>query len=214
LSVSPADITLPPRSDLRILDRMRRLLMAFLLGTALAGCSTHPTRLQFSTFDGENHCEQAYTYMSTGSYRKLPGGLIELVCRAERASTIDPTQTITQIVHLKTFWDPRPGTTFVESTQIDGDLSYAVLTPPTGVRYDGSGFLTYKLKKNGDLEGKIESGTLSPRFSMGDAAIPFTNARLEGDVYARENPADVVNTIQSIDAQFSERVKPKSPRVP
>jgi len=176
---------------------------------AMAGCAAGPTRIEFTTFDTSGGSEHVYANFSSASYRKIQGGLIELVCRAETPSTLDPTQTITQIVFVRTFWHPQPGRTFVERTQLDGTVIYTVLTPPTGVRYDGAGFLTFKIRDDGTMEGEIESGTLTPRYRMGDAVIPFSSARITGRIRAVENPRDVVNTLQSIESQFSERVVPQ-----
>jgi hypothetical protein len=176
---------------------------------AMAGCAPASTRIEFTTFDETGGSERVYGNFTTASYRKIQGGLIEIVCRAETPSTLDPTQTITQVIFMRTFWHPQPGRTFVESTQIDGTVIYTVLTPPTGVRYDGAGFLTFKIKDDGTMEGEIESGTLTPRYRMGEAVIPFTAARIAGRIHAVENPRDVVNTLQSIESQFSERVVPQ-----
>ncbi len=184
------------------------LYLTVVSAIALAtGCGAERTRVDIRTYDEAGQEQQHFSAFNHASYRLSPGGLLELVMRAERASTIDPTQTITQIVYLKTFWTPRPGTTYIEETQINARIRYALLTPPTGVRYDGAGFLTYKRDgSTGDLVCHLESATLAPRYRMGEAVEPFGSARLSGTVRATEDPRDVVTTLQMLDAQFREEI--------
>ena len=174
-----------------------------------AGCGPKGTRIELTTFDEAGQAQCHYAEVTWSSYRNTPGGLPELVLRTQTPSRIDPTQTITQIVHVKTFWLPRPGTTYAEATQINASIQYAILTPPTGVRYDGAGFVSYKIdKRTGVMTGRIESSTLAPRCRMGDAVEPFGPVRLAGRFRATENPRDVVNTAQMLEAQFSKRPRP------
>lgn len=175
----------------------------------LAGCAARQTRLDLITYSGGQE-EHHYAEFGRASYRTSPDGLLELVMKAERPSSIDPTQMITQIMYLKTFWTPRPGRTYAESTQINGSAQYALLTPPTGVRYDGAAFVSYKFEKQtGELIAQIESGTLTPRYQMGDAVEPFGPARFSGTVRAVENPREVVNTQHVLETMFSRPIPTK-----
>ena len=186
------------------------------IGCALAtGCEApHTSRLDFTLFESDGRVNRHYANFSEAFYRMSAGGTLELVLRTEKPSTIDPTQTITQILYLKSFWRPVPGTTFVEATQINARVQYAVLTPPTGVRYDGGAFVSYKIdKRTGMLTGDIESGSLSPKFRMGDAVEPFGAARFTGHVRATEKPRDVVSTLQMLESQFSRPIE-TSPAAP
>ena len=105
-------------------------------------------------------------------------------------------------------WNPIPGTTYAEGSQINARVQYALLTPPTGMRYDGSTFADYRLKRRtGKLVGTLEEGTLSPRYRMGDAAEPFGPCRFRGTFVATENPADVVTALQLLESQFRQPVE-------
>ncbi len=184
------------------------LLLVASCGSLIAGCGSAGGRLDLTTYNEQGQPQQHYADFRRVSYRQSPGGTLDLIFRSERPSSVDPTQTITQIVYVKTFWNPRPGTTFVEATQINARVQYAMLTPPTGVRYDGTAFISYKLDKHtGLLTGQFESGSLSPRFRMGDAIEPFGQARFTGSFSATENSRDVVQAIQTLDAQFSQRIR-------
>ncbi len=193
--------------------RLSMKLIVFMgaIGCVLAvGCQTPRTsRLDFTLFESEGQENRHYADFNDAFYRVSAGSTLEIVLRATKPSSIDPTQTITQVLYLKTYWRPIPGTTAVEATQINARVQYAVLTPPTGVRYDGGAFISYKIdKKSGVLTGKIESGTLSPKFRMGDAVEPFGAARFTGHIRATEKSRDVVSTLQMLESQFSRPIVP------
>jgi len=181
-----------------------------LVGCLVIGCEplVRQTRLDLTVFEQDGRQHHHYTDFSAASYELSPGGTLELVLRSERPSSLDPTQTITQILYLKTFWQPMPGTTYVEASQINARVQYAMLTSPTGVRYDGGAFISFSIdKRTGILTGRIESGSLAPRFRMGDAVEPFGAARFTGTVRATERPRDVVNTLQMLESQFSQPIE-------
>jgi hypothetical protein len=175
----------------------------------LAGCKSTPTqtRIDLSTFDEAGNPKQHYTKFRDAAYRMSPGGLFELVLQTERPSTVDPTQMISQVIYVKSFWNPQPTRGFIEATQIDARVQYAMLTPPTGVRYDGSAMVTWRYdKKARRLAGWIESGTLTPRFRMGNAVEPFGAANVTGTFAAKENPGLVVNAAQALETQFNKAI--------
>lgn len=178
--------------------------LALLFWGPLGGCGSPVTRINLTTFDAQGQTSQHYATFPQAGYRLTPGGTFELVLQTRRASTLDPTQTITQLVYVKCFWTPRPGTTYAEPSQINARVQYAMLTPPTGVRYDGSAFLCCRRNpRTGELTGEIESGTLSARFRMGDAIEPFASAKFTGSFTAREDPREVVRVAQMLSAQFT-----------
>jgi hypothetical protein len=180
-----------------------------LAGWLVIGCEApvRQTRLELTVFGQDGRRQHHYADFGE-AYYQLSGGTLELVLRSERPSSLDPTQTITQILYLKTFWQPMPGTTYVEASQINARVQYAMLTPPTGVRYDGGAFVSFRInKRTGELTGRIESGSLAPRFRMGDAVEPFGAARFTGTVRATERPREVVNTLQMLESQFSQPIE-------
>jgi hypothetical protein len=189
----------------------RHCLIGLLGLVLLAGCRSTPTqtRIDLSTFDANGCPERHYTKFREAFYRMSPGGLVELVLQVERPSTIDPTQTISQVIYVKSFWNPQPARSYIEASQIDARVQYAMLTPPTGVRYDGSAMVTWRYDKNAcKLAGWIESGTLAPRFRMGNAFEPFGPAGITGTFVAKENPGLVVNAAQALETQFSKPIPP------
>ena len=193
------------------------LLLATTILPAIVGCGFDDwkiklTRMELTAVNDEGVEENYFTRFQRASYRRGPAGLVELVLEAQHPSEVDPKQTITQLVYIKSYWTPIPGRTYMEATQINARVQYAMLTPPTGVRYDGSTFVSYKMKKrSGELKGRLESGNMSPKYRMGNATEPFGPARFEGTFRARENPRHVVEVLQILESQFTETIAQHSP---
>ncbi|HOB74321.1 MAG TPA: hypothetical protein PKG54_07325 [Phycisphaerae bacterium] len=196
----------------------RFLSLAGLCGFLLiAGCRTPPTRTRIDliTYDEAGQQRRHYTEFRRAAYRMSPGGRVELVLRSERPSSVDPTQTVHQVMYIRCFWNPQPERTTVDSSQIDARVQYALLTPPTGVRYDGAAMVTWRYdKRTKKLAGWIESGTLTPRFRMGEALEPFGPANFSGTFVAEEKPGEVVETAQAMEYQFDQPVLPAAAPVP
>lgn len=188
---------------------MRRAHMSTLItglsaAMLLVGCGPKVTRLELQTFDKEGTSSRHYTDFSQAAFKRGSDGRIELVFQSQQPSQVDPTQTITQVVHVSTFWNPKFGITYADSTQINARVQYAILTPPTGVRYDGGAFVTYKIDSMTDeVVGYIESGDLSPKYQMGNAVEPFGPARCTGTFRAKENPGLVVTTHQMLESTLT-----------
>ncbi len=181
------------------------VMLAGLLA-GLAGCSSQSTRIHLTTYDETGREQHHYADFNRVAFLINPSGLIELGMRVEQPSKLDPTQTITQLIHVKEVWKPVPGRTAVERTQINVQIRYAILTPPTGVRYDGAGFVFAKVKKDSTtISGEIESGRLAPSYRMAEAALPFGVARFSGPFRAVENPGEVIEIARQLDLLFSKQ---------
>jgi hypothetical protein len=173
---------------------------------ALAGCSSQATRLILTTYDETGREQHHYADFNRVAFLVNPSGLLELGMRVEQPSKTDPTQMITQLIHIKEVWKPQPGRTAVESSQINVELRYAILTPPTGVRYDGAGFVFAKIAKDAKtVTGEIESGRLAPAYRMANAALPFGPARFTGTFKAVNNPGEVIEIARRLDLLFSKQ---------
>ena len=172
----------------------------------LAGCSSQATRLILTTYDETGREQHHYADFNRVAFLLNPSGLLELGMRVQQPSKTDPTQTITQLIHIKEVWKPQPGRTAVESSQINVELRYAILTPPTGVRYDGAGFVFAKVAKDAKtVTGEIESGRLAPAYRMANAALPFGPARFTGTFRAVNNPGEVIDIARQLDLLFSKQ---------
>lgn len=173
----------------------------------LVGCGPKVTRIELQAFDESGAASHHFTEFTRASFKRTTDGRIELVFRSQQPSQVDPTQNIIQIIHVQTFWTPRHGVTYADSSQINARVHYAILTPPTGVRYDGGAFVSYKIDSlTGEAVGWIESGELSPKFRMGNAVEPFGPARITGHFRATEDPGSIVETVQMLKSQFTQPI--------
>lgn len=174
----------------------------------LAGCSSQSTRLHLTTYDETGREQHHYADFNRAAFLVNPSGLLELGMRVEQPSKMDPTQTITQLIHIKEVWKPQPGRTNIEKTQINVQVRYAILTPPTGVRYDGAGFVFSKSKPDAkSIVGEVESGRLAPTYQMADALLPFGPARISGPFRAVSNPGEVIEIGRQMDTLFSKQAR-------
>jgi hypothetical protein len=192
------------------METQRTIACLVLGGCLAAGCSPKGARMNLITYDDMGTPNRHYSDFGRASFRWQSDNLIELVFQTQAPSTIDPTQTITQMVYIGTIWAPRYGVTNAEETQINAHVQYAILTPPTGVRYDGTAFVSYKIDPNTkEAVGRIESGDLTPVAKMGDATEPFGPARITGTFRASDNGGEVVNVIQAFKTQFNQPIVKK-----
>lgn len=189
------------------------LIVVVLALSCLTGCSSidwfdRTTRIELSSVNAEGELQQHFAEFDQASYRMSQDGLVELLLETVRPAESDPTLNIRQLVCIKSHWLPIPGRTYMEASQINAQVQYAILTPPTGIRYDGSAFVSYKLNtRTGKLKGRIEGGHMAPRYRMGDAQPPFGPARFEGTFVAIENAREVVAGMQQLAAQFNQPIK-------
>lgn len=159
----------------------------------LAGCQKPVNRITIETFAEPLRPERYATDFPEAYFAETPRGGLEILLRWRQPSSLDPTQQMEQVVHIETFWKPRYGTTRAEATMINARLRFAILTPPTGVAYEGGGFLTCTMSRDGSvLDATLESGNLAPARVAGGAKEPFGPARVSGVIRAVRDRRNVV----------------------
>ena len=189
---------------------LRTIIGPLVALAALSGCSPQGTRMNLITYDDQGKADRHFSDFGRASFRQESDKRIEVVFQGQVPSRIDPTQTITQVVCIQTFWTPLYGVTYAEKSQINAHVKYAILTPPTGICYEGAAFVTYDVDPlTKEVVGWIESGDLSPVSRMGDATEPFGPARITGNFRAVDKGGDVVNTLQMLKTQFTQPVEKK-----
>jgi len=167
----------------------------------LCGCQEKPTRMELTTFRDPRYPETWAATFQEGYYRRAEHGNVDIVLRSTQPAEKDPTQTIEQIVHIRTLWRPIPGKTLAESSMINALISYVILTPPTGISYDGSGFVSFSLRwRSDEIRGQIEQAELRPRRRCGGAADPFGPVQLRGEFSARPDGPRVLKALHRIEA--------------
>lgn len=113
-----------------------------------------------------------------------------------------PLPPVTQIVTIQIFWEPRPGTTHVESTQTNATISYCLICGPDSIRYSGAGFVFLSKISDERIEGRIESSALKVSQVVGSPRDLFGRCRIEGEFAATEDKRQVVARILRVRQLF------------
>jgi hypothetical protein len=188
----------------RIIRAARAAVAVPLLAVVLGGCAKTPNRIYVETFNDPLAPKKYNTDFTEAYYAKAADGGLDLLLRWKQPTKADPTQEMEQVIHAHAFWTPVLGTTRAEASMINATLRFMILTPPTGVGYEGAGFITFKIDpKQRILDGQIESGELVPKQSVGGAKKPFGPARISGTIRAIESRRQILRLLQ--DAELNLR---------
>ena len=172
----------------------------------IAGCQPQATRIRIQDFLHPDGPRSLYQEFDEAYYQLDAAGSLQLVLRRQSPSQAIPTETISQIILVETFWRPIPGTTYVESTMINAKLTYLIRSGRTTRAYEGNGFVSFREARGGEsLSGRIESAQLKPTAQMGRPPRPFGSAHLEGSFRALRKPrratailTDLTRTMQKL----------------
>ena len=177
-------------------------LAAFLV----SGCQPRSTRIRIQDFLHPQAPRSLYQEFDEAYYQLDAAGSLQLVLRRQVPSEAIPTENITQIILVKTYWRPIPGRTYAESTMINAKLTYLIQSGRACRAYQGNGFVSFTEDRKGQtLSGRIESANLKPTGEMGHPPHPFGKAQLEGTFRALRKPrratavlTDLTRTMQKL----------------
>ena len=172
-------------SPMRVVAATAVMLAGF-LG---AGCGPKATRVHIRDFQDPDAPRTLYQEFDEAYYRLDAAGGLQLVLRREVPSREVPSETIAQIIHVETFWEPKPGVTYAESSMVNATLTYLICSGRTGIAYQGNGFVSFaEDRRRQKLGGKIEAAELTPVAVRGRPPRPFGQAHLEGTFHAVRHP--------------------------
>jgi hypothetical protein len=165
-------------------------VMALLVaGALLVGCAPKVTRVHIRDFQDPDAPRTLYQEFDEAYYRLDAAGSLQLVLRREVPSREVPAETIAQIIHVETFWEPKPGVTYAESSMVNATLTYLICSGRTGIAYQGNGFVSFaEDRRRQTLAGRIEAAELTPVAVRGRPPRPFGPAHLEGTFHAIRHP--------------------------
>jgi hypothetical protein len=135
----------------------------------------------------------------------------DIVLHSLHPAQRDPRQSIEQILHLSLFWKPVPGTTYVESSQTNALMTYALLSGPTAISYEGAGFVYLTQDRSGGISGRIESGTLSPTRRVGEPNDLLGTCKLTGEFKGRIDRSRVSELTSLLGQRLG---PPRGPAIP
>jgi len=131
---------------------------------------------------------------------------------ANQPATAPPTDVpeevyIAQFVLIDLLWHPEPGTTFAESTQTNAGLTYCLVRGGDTVRYDGAGFVYFRLDRDGrTMTGRVESATLYPSKTTSDSIDVLGPCRLTAEFVAHKNARGVTDVQRKLITPHSHQV--------
>jgi hypothetical protein len=197
----------------RTTRRSRGLLWTISL--LCAGCSTPPgSTFEIVNYRGPGHVERLHETFDDAFYDVDEHGNVNIILRRITPDRNDPSATIVQFIHLKTFWRSIPGRTIAERTQINGTVHYCIWSGPIVATFDGAGSLFCEVDEaKGTLSGALELARLKPKHQDTHGEPLFERAELSGAFSAKRDSHRVVAATNEIARLFPpEPAKPDVPR--
>lgn len=127
-------------------------------------------------------------------------GNIEIVMRREDSGVPGGRVAHTeQVLLLRSVWQPIPGHTFAESSQINGMVTYAILSGRTGATYEGAGSIFFHHHAASDtLSGTLELAALKPRRQRTPDSVLFEQVVVSGKFHAKRDRRQVVRAANNM----------------
>ncbi len=175
--------------------------MSGLLLVLLIGCSQKVTRFDVVDYAASGESQRYVQTFDECYFCADAHDNVDIVARV--STTNDDGVPTTQVVHLRTFWITRPGTTNAERSMINATVGYLIVGGATGATFEGSGFLTFHVNRKGDrMTGELERSMLTPQRRLGAADRLFERAELSGTFAATRNKARVVEMTHDLRRRF------------
>lgn len=135
-------------------------------------------------------------------YRLDDHGNIDLVLRRPGRPRDGMDGSLTQLIHIRSIWRPIPGRTVADRTQINGTITYYIVSGRSGTAYDGAGSVFFKRMRGGRLIGAIEHAKLRPTRHLVSSSPLFARAEISGEFTAVHDPRRVIQLVNEMNALF------------
>jgi len=173
----------------------------------LTGCSA-PKSCEFDVVD-YRHGGDVSRYRETfseGYYDIDRAGNMDLVLLREKYDVEDPVANIKQVIHIRTFWRSIPGVTVAHRTQINGKVSYFILSGELGQSFEGAGSVFFYPDRSGDtISGTLDLARLKPVRRLVASADLFESVDLSGTLAATRDSKRVQQIVHDMDRRFGPR---------
>ncbi len=130
-------------------------------------------------------------------------GSLDLVLRRAGGEGGSDGRTVEQVIHVATVWRSIPGETVAHESQINGTISYYMISGRNGASFEGAGSVFFK--ENRDkirLSGSIDLAMLRPGPKFGEAAGLFERAELRGTFHAVRDPRRTIRLVHDAQRRF------------
>lgn len=207
----PTDRMIDVHPQLRVAARV--LCCALLL--AVLGCRATTSRFQIIDHRADGTHDRYHETFPEGWYDTDGAGNLDLILRRSQPSENDPSQTITQMVYIRSIWRSIPGRTVAERTQINAAVSYVILNEGAGTTFEGAGSVFFEENRGREiLRGELELATLRPMRRLDRGQPLFERAELAGEFVAARDRRRVIRLKNDIDRKFGPLPKLDLPSPP
>lgn len=175
--------------------------------TVVCGCM-RPKTCEFEVVDyrASGAVSRYRETFSEGYYGIDKSGNLDLILLRQKYDPDDPVTNITQVIHIHTFWQSIPGVTVAERTQINGHVSYFIVSGELGQSFEGAGSVFFTRARDGEtITGTLDLARLKPARQLVASADLFERVDLSGCFVAEHDPKRVQHTIHDMNRRFGPR---------
>jgi hypothetical protein len=170
---------------------------------AASGCSAYASTFEIVDYRQAGSAERYRETFDEGYFDIDEHGNVDIVLRRAAPTSDRASQTITQIVHIKSVWRSIPGTTVAHRTQLNGTISYHILSGQTGASFEGAGSIFFDLGMGKDsLSGTLGLAVLHPKRRLAADPLLFRQAELKWHFRASRDPRRVVRIVNEMNRLF------------
>ncbi len=187
-------------------------LITAVVGLTPIGCARPLTTFEIVNYRQSGRVERFHETFDQAYYAVDNQGNIDVVLRTESPIEGDSDANITQLIYLHSFWRSIPGQTVADRTQLNGTVTYCVMSPSIVARFEGAGSLFFSLDKDrNELTGTLELARLTAcdKRTAGDSL--FARSELSGTFRAVRDPRRVRMFVNDIDRVFAPPRKDTQP---
>ena len=171
-----------------------------------AGCARSGSVFEIVDYrpDGPPH---RYQEVFSEAFYEFDGtGNVDVVLRRSQPSAERADLEITQIIHLRSVWRPIPGETVADRTQINGTVTYCIISGNLGATFEGAGSIFFTHNERKDLlKGSLDLAMLRPTRQLTSTSDFFDKAELSGRFTARRDGRRVRRIVNDINRRFGPR---------
>lgn len=179
------------------------MFIAAALGLPLIGCATRPTVFEIINYRGPGVVERFHQTFTEAYYDIDGHGNVDVVLRVESPTENGAGGRIVQLIHLRTFWRSVPGVTVADRTQLNGTVTYCVISPSLVSSFEGAGSVFCSKRRGRDeLTGEVELARLTPCKVVAGGDPLFVRSELSGTFSAVRDPRRVTVLVNEIERVF------------
>lgn len=194
------------KQQVRTIMPGRRPVLALSVVLFGAGCAAPDTAFEIINYRTQGPPERLTESFPEGYYEVDPQGNVDIVLRTESPGPANDADPIVQVVHLQTFWRSIPGRTVADRTQLNGTVTYCVISPAVVASFEGVGslFVTQRPRTD-ELVGALELARLTPGRVIAGRDPVFERMELSGTFRAVRDPRRVTATVNEIRRVFGSK---------